>query len=85
MPLLPHAPPHTTRRDGQFPYCRCIDYGDISSPYSVVLDSTTSPNFTVTVVERPEPDTPTDCYDRIKENGVPKIELMSSECDHVCV
>jgi hypothetical protein len=85
MPYVPralHASTVHTHSDGLFPYCRCVDYADISSPYSVILTNEDTPgnySTSLTFVERPTPPAPSPCYERILTGGVPKIELMSCE------
>lgn len=65
----------------QFPYCRCIDYSDSSSPWTVVLDSSSGSSFTFKIVTRPTPSNPSACYQRLIQFGSPKLEMPSSpEC-----
>ncbi len=74
-----------------FPYCRCVDYSDSSSPFVLALQGaqlnpatgSTPRNYTVTfeVVDRVTPPNPSECYERILKDGAPKVEIMTSESD----
>ncbi len=78
-----------TGTGNDFPYCRCIDYSDSSSPFVLALEGaklnpatgSTPRNYTVTfnVVDRVTPPNPSECYERILKDGAPKVEIMTSK------
>lgn len=71
--------------DDGFPYCRCLDYSSVSTPYTVVLKSvnTTAVSLTANFELRLNnvlPALPSTCFSEIQTNGVPKIEFATSRC-----